>query len=103
MALHAGEAAPDERGDYLAPALNRLARLLGAGSGGQILLTQAAQLLARDALPSGAALRDLGEHGLRDLIEPERVYQLLHPDLPADFPPLRTLPARPSNLPAQPT
>ena len=57
----------------------------------------------RDALPAGAALRDLGEHRLKDLQRPERVSQLLHPDLPADFPPLRSLDALPHNLPRQAT
>jgi class 3 adenylate cyclase len=61
MALHAGEAAPRD-GDYLAPALNRLARLLGVGHGGQTLLTEAAQALARGALPEGVSLRDLLVH-----------------------------------------
>ena len=51
----------------------------------------------------GTSLRDLGEHPLRDLYRPERVFQLLHPDLPADFPPLSTLATRPNNLPLQPT
>jgi predicted ATPase/class 3 adenylate cyclase len=103
MALHAGEAEPDDRGDYRAPAINRLAGLLSTGHGGQVLLSLAAQLLARDALPEGCSLRNLGEHRLRDLLEPERVFQLLHPDLPGDFPPLRSLDARPNNLPRQPT
>ncbi|MDF2758941.1 MAG: adenylate/guanylate cyclase protein, partial [Thermomicrobiales bacterium] len=103
MALHAGEAAPDAHGDYLAAPLNRLARLLAVGHGGQILLTQAVQQLSRGALPPGAAVRDLGAHRLRDLLEPEQVFQLLHPDLPADFPPLRSLNLRPHNLPLQPT
>jgi predicted ATPase/class 3 adenylate cyclase len=103
MALHAGEAVPDERGDYLAAPLNRLSRLLATGHGGQILLSQAVQQLSRDALPEGVELRDLGEHRLRDLLDPERVFQLLHPDLPADFPPLRSLEHRPHNLPRQPT
>jgi predicted ATPase/class 3 adenylate cyclase len=103
MALHVGEATPDARGDYLATPLNRLSRLLVSGYGSQILLTQAVQQLARDALPAGAALRDLGEHRLRDLLEPERVFQLLHPDLPATFLPLRSLGGQPHNLPLQPT
>src|SRR5215218_7750962 len=103
MALHAGEAKPDARGDYLAAPLNRLSRLLAAGHGGQILLTQAVQQLARGALPPGVELRDLGDHRLRDLLEPEHVYQLLHPDLPVDFPPLASLDTRPNNLPRQPT
>ena len=55
MALHAGEAEPDSQGDYLAPALNRLARLIAVGHGGQILLTQAVQQLVRDAVPEGAS------------------------------------------------
>ena len=98
MALHTAAATP-QNGDYLAPGLNRLARLLAAGHGGQVLLSLATQDLARDALPPGASLRDLGEHPLRDLYRPERVFQLLHPDLPADFPPIRTLATRPNNLP----
>jgi hypothetical protein len=60
------------------------------------VLSEAAAALVREALPWGAALRDLGTHRLRDLRRPDRVFQLLHPDLPADFPPLGTLDARPS-------
>jgi predicted ATPase/class 3 adenylate cyclase len=103
MALHAGEAIPDTHGDYLAAPLNRLSRLLSAGHGSQILLSQAVQQLSRRALPAGSELQDLGEHRLRDLLEPERVYQLRHPDLPTQFPPLKTLDTRPNNLPLQPT
>lgn len=103
MAVHAGEAEPDEHGDYLAAPLNRLSRLLATGHGGQILLTQAVQQLSRGRLPGGAALRDLGEHRLRDLLDAEHVYQLLHPDLPATFPPLQSLDTRPHNFPRQPT
>jgi predicted ATPase/class 3 adenylate cyclase len=103
MALHAGEAVPDEGGDYLAAPLNRLSRLLATGHGGQILLSQAVQQLARGALPERVEPRDLGAHRLRDLLEPERVFQLLHPDLPSDFPPLKSLESRPNNLPRQPT
>jgi predicted ATPase/class 3 adenylate cyclase len=103
MALHAGEAEPDQRGDYLSAPLNRLSRLLATGHGGQILLTQTVQQLSRGGLPPGTELRDLGEHRLRDLLDPERVYQLLHPDLPDQFPPLRTLEGHPNNLPRQPT
>jgi predicted ATPase/class 3 adenylate cyclase len=103
MALHAGVAEPDDRGDYVAPALNRLSGLLSAGHGGQLLLSLAVQQLARNALPDEYSLRDLGEHRLHDLLEPERVFQLLHPDLPDDLPPLESLDARPNNLPRQPT
>ena len=103
MALHAGEAEPDTHGDYLAAPLNRLSRLLSAGHGGQILLSQTVQQLSRGALPAGTELLDLGDHRLRDLLEPERVFQLVRPGLPADFPPLRSLEGRPNNLPRQPT
>jgi class 3 adenylate cyclase len=103
MAVHAGESAPDAHGDDLAISLNRLAQLLAIGHGSQILLTQAVQQLTRDALPAGATLRDLGEHRLRDLLEPERVFQVLHPDLPDQFPPLTSLGSHLNNLPFQPT
>jgi predicted ATPase/class 3 adenylate cyclase len=102
MALHTAAAVPQD-GDYLAAGLNRLARLLAAAHGGQILLSLATQDLGRDNLPPGAGLRDLGEHPLRDLYRPERVFQLLHPELPADFHPIRTLTSQPNNLPLQPT
>jgi hypothetical protein len=102
MAVHTAAATPQD-GDYLAPGLNRLSRLLAAAHGGQVLVSLATQDLARDTLPPNASLRDLGEHPLRDLYRPEHVFQLLHPDLPADFPSLRTLATRPNNLPLQPT
>jgi len=104
MALHTGSA--EERdGDYFGPPLNRVARLMAAGHGGQTLLSLAAQELTRDALPASSTLRDLGEHRLKDLGRPETVFQLLCPGLPAEFPPLRSLdnPDLPNNLPQQPT
>ena len=100
MALHTG-AAEERDDDYFGPPLNRVARLLSAGHGGQILLSTATQALARDNLPPGTALRDLGEHRLKDLIRPEHLFQLVAPDLQADFPPLRTLEHHPNNLPLQ--
>jgi predicted ATPase/class 3 adenylate cyclase len=103
MAVHAGEASPDPTGDYLAPVLNRLSRLLATGSGSQILVSQVVQQLARDTLPPGAELRDLGQHRLRDLLDPERIFQLVHPDLPTEFPSLRSLEGYPNNLLRQPT
>ncbi len=100
MGLHTGEA--DLRdGDYYGSAVNRCARIRAAGHGGQILLSEATARLVREALPAGAGLRELGHHRLRDLAEPERLYQLDAPDLPAAFPPLKTLDARPNNLPLQ--
>ncbi len=102
MALHTGTA--DEReGDYFGPTLTRVARLLSAGNGGQTLLSQVTYELVRDHLPPDVELRDLGEHRLKDLARPERVYQVVTPDLPADFGPLHTLDRRPHNLPVQPT
>ena len=102
MALHTGAA--DERdGDYFGPPLNRVARLLSAAHGGQVLLSLPIQELVRDQLPSEVGLRDLGEKHLKDLFRPERVFQLLAPDLPSQFPPLRTLDAHGNNLPVQPT
>jgi predicted ATPase/class 3 adenylate cyclase len=101
MALHAG--ASDERGsDYFGPSVNRVARLLSAGHGGQILLSLAAQELVRDELPGGTELRDLGEGRLKVLFRPERIFQLTAPDLSSSFPPLKSLDARLNNLPAQP-
>lgn len=102
VALHTG-VAEERGGDYFGPALNRTARLLSAGHGGQILLSMTTASVVRDHLESlGATLRDLGECRFKDLGRPEHVYQLLVEDLPADWPPLRTLDARPTNLTAQP-
>jgi predicted ATPase/class 3 adenylate cyclase len=100
MALHTG-AVELRGGDYVGLALNRVARLLSAGHGGQVLLSQPTYELGRDVLPQEVYVRDLGEHLLRDLERPERVFQLVLPGLPADFPPLRTLASRPNNLPLQ--
>ena len=102
MALHAGQATPRD-GDYLAAPLNRLARLLGAGHGDQLLATQAVQQLVRGDLPAGVVLRDLGVHRLRDLQEPEVVFQVVAPGLPESFPPLRSLTGHPTNLTTPPT
>jgi predicted ATPase/class 3 adenylate cyclase len=102
MALHTG-AAEERDGDYFGPPVNRVARLLSAGHGGQVLLSLATQELVRDQLPKETTLRDLGEHRLKDLFRPERVFQLASPDLPSESAPLRTLEAYRNNLPLQPT
>ena len=94
MALHSG-AAELRDDDYFGPPLNRVARLLAAGHGGQILLSLTAQELVRGSMPPDLALRELGEHYLRDLIQPEQIFQLIAGDLPGDFPPLRTGADRP--------
>jgi class 3 adenylate cyclase len=90
IALHSGHAELRD-GDYFGATLSRVARLLEAGHGGQVLLSGATQDAVRDTLPAGAALKSLGVHRLRDLQEPERIFQMLHPELPADFAPLRTV------------
>jgi predicted ATPase/class 3 adenylate cyclase/Tfp pilus assembly protein PilF len=102
IALHTGEAEVRDD-DYFGPALNRVARLLSVAHGGQILLSGATRELVQDALPPQVTLRDLGRHPLRDLQRLERLFQLLHPDLPADFPPLPSLGALSNNLPQQVT
>src|SRR5687768_355452 len=100
MALHTGEA--DLRlGDYYGSAVNRCARLRAVAHGGQTLVSLATEQLVRGQLASGIALRDLGEHRLRDLQHPERIFQLLMDGVAAAFPPLTTLDARPNNLPVQ--
>ena len=102
MALHTG-AAEERDGDYLGPPVNRVARLLSIGHGGQVLISLPTSELVRDHLPAGVGIRDLGERRLKDLLRPERVFQLTAPDLPSEFPPLRTLEGRTNNLPLQPT
>ncbi len=101
-ALHTG-VAQERDGDYFGQTLNRVARLLSAGHGGQTLLSGAVQELVRDHLPSNTRLVDLGEHRLRDLVRAEHIFQLVAPDLPVDFPRLKTLDAHPTNLPLQAT
>src|SRR5688500_5914241 len=102
MALHTG-AAEERDGDYFGPPVNRVARLMSAAHGGQVLLSLPTHEMVRDQLPAGATLVDLGERRLKDLFRPERVFQLAALGLPSEFPPLRTLESRPNNLPLQPT
>jgi predicted ATPase/class 3 adenylate cyclase len=99
MAVHSGTAEMRD-GDYFGPTLNRLARLLAIGHGGQVLASSAVAGLVGDGLPAGTALVDRGEHPLRDLDRPERVFQVVAPDLRSDFPPLRSRATR-SNLPPE--
>jgi class 3 adenylate cyclase len=99
-ALHSGEAELRD-GDYYGSAVNRCARLRTIAHGGQTICSQATAELLAESLPPGAALTDLGAQRLRDLERPERIFQICHPDLPADFPPLRSLQALPNNLPSQ--
>ena len=100
MGVHAGEVSV-VGGSLVGLAINRAARIAGVANGGQVLVSEAVRTLAGADLPPGATLVDLGAHRLRDLREPEHLYQLAAPDLPASFPPLATLDARPNNLPTQ--
>ena len=104
MALHTG-VAEERGGDYFGQTLNRIARLMATGQGGQTLLSGAAQASVQDALPAAVTLLDLGRHRLKDLGHPEQVYQLQHPALPAEFAPIRSLDnvRSPNNLPQQAT
>ncbi|MEE9298678.1 MAG: adenylate/guanylate cyclase domain-containing protein [Acidimicrobiia bacterium] len=99
MALHTG-VAHEREGDYFGPALNRAARILAAGHGGQILLSLGTEELVGESL-DGLTLRDLGEHTLKDLGRPERIYQVVHPELQDEFPGLLSLDTHPNNLPIQ--
>jgi predicted ATPase/class 3 adenylate cyclase len=102
MGLHTGDV--EVRGEhYFGPALFRCSRLMAIGHGGQVLLTRATRDLVGDALPPGAAIRSLGMHRLKDLAEPAEVFQLMHPTLAANFPPLRSLDALANNLPVNTT
>lgn len=100
MALHTG-AAELRDGQYYGTVINRCARLRGIGHGGQTLLSSATEKLVSESLGPRSTLRDLGTHRLPDLAQPERVFQLSHPDLPAAFPALVSLDAFPNNLPVQ--
>jgi predicted ATPase/class 3 adenylate cyclase len=99
MGLHSGEAHVRE-GDYVEHApINRCARVKAAAHGGQVLVTKTTRDLVEGRLGSGFGLKRLGEFRLRDLSQPELIYQLTHADLPAGFPPLVTIAERTGNLP----
>ena len=100
MGLHTGEAEL-HAGDYYGQSLNRAARIMSTGHGGQILLSAITAELAREHLAADLTLLDLGEHQLRDLIRPEHIFQLNTPELINDFPALKSLTTLPNNLPHQ--
>ncbi|MCB0215326.1 MAG: NACHT domain-containing protein, partial [Chloroflexi bacterium] len=89
MALHTGETREHGQ-DYFGAPVNRVARLESAANGGQILMTAATERIVREQLPAGAAIRDLGEHRLKDLRYAEHIFQLLAPGLPDATGELRT-------------
>jgi predicted ATPase/class 3 adenylate cyclase/DNA-binding XRE family transcriptional regulator len=105
MGIHTGEA--EQIADSLLlggyasnQTLNRVARILSAAHGGQILLSLATTDLVKDSLPPNTDLRDMGEHHLKNLIHPEHLFQLNISGLPSEFPPLNTLTHR-HNLPIE--
>lgn len=98
MGLHTGDAIV-AAGDYVGLAVHEAARVSAAGHGGQILITEATRALLVDGVPAGASLADLGMHRLKDLLEPIRLYQVDHPELPSGFAPLKSLSVQPNNLP----
>jgi predicted ATPase/class 3 adenylate cyclase/DNA-binding CsgD family transcriptional regulator len=102
MGLHTGEPQLVAE-DYVGLDVHRAARIMSAGHGGQVLLSQTTRDLVEYDLPIGVSLRDLGAHRLKDLQHPSRLFQLVIAGLPADFPPLKTLDTRPHNLSVQPT
>jgi predicted ATPase/class 3 adenylate cyclase len=99
MGMHSGQAELRD-GDYFGTPVNKAARIESAGHGGQVLLSSATAELIREGLRDGYSLQDMGAHRLKDLRDSERLFQLLIPGLPADFPALRTLSAQRTNLPA---
>jgi predicted ATPase/class 3 adenylate cyclase len=100
MGLHTGQGHL-AGGDYVGIDVHRAARIAAAGHGGQILVSDTTRALVEPDLPPTFALVDLGLHRLKDLAHPERLYQLSVEGLPPKFPPLRSLEARPNNLPLQ--
>jgi class 3 adenylate cyclase len=93
IGMHTGEPIRTAEG-YTGLDVIRGARISDAGHGGQVLLSKSTAALVEDALIDGLSLRDLGAHRLKNLPRPERIFQLIIPDLPADFPPLRSLDTR---------
>ena len=100
MGLHTGEI-ESIGGDVIGYDINRTARIAAVAHGGQVLLSDATRALVAAGLPEAVSLRDLGAHRLKDLRQPERLAQLVIDGLPDTFPPLRSLDARPNNLPTQ--
>ncbi len=102
IGIHCGQAEVRDN-DYFGPTVNRVARLLSAGHGEQILLSQTGYALIHASLPETIHLLDRGIYLLKDLQAPEHIYQVQHSDLPSDFPPLNALNPAITNLPVQTT
>jgi predicted ATPase/class 3 adenylate cyclase len=102
IGIHSGKfERRDSSGDIYGSDVNRAARVMDAGWGGQILITDRKKI--DYILPKDASLQDLGTHLLKDLSEPQPLFGLVHPDLRQDFPPPRSLSSQPNNLPILPT
>jgi len=97
MGLHTGES-QERDGDYYGPEVNLAARVMGLAHGGQVLLSASTAALGKKTLPPGCTLADLGEHRLKGIAAPEHLFQLCHPDLVAEFPPLQSLATFKHNL-----
>ncbi len=100
IGLHTGEPLSAETG-YVGMDLHRAARISHAGHGGQILLSDTTRALVEEDLPLSVTLRDLGNHRLKDLSHPQHLFQVVIPNLPSEFPPLKSLDILPNNLPIQ--
>ena len=100
MGLHTGEGRVVADG-YVGLDVHRAARIAASGHGGQVVISESVHALVEKALPTGVAIRDLGEHRLKDLPRPEHLYQFDIEGLPTEFPPLKTLDVRKNNLPLQ--
>ena len=106
MGLRTGDGTPASEkagADYVGIDVHRAARIAAVAHGGQVLVSAATRMLAGDDLPAGVQLRDLGEHRLKDLAHPERIFELVIDGRSSDFPALRTLDRVPNNLPTQVT
>ena len=103
MGLHTGEGDLRPDGQYVNQPLNRCARLMAIAHGGQVVVSESVESLVRGALPADVGLVPLGEHRLRDLTRAIGVFQVTHPGLVREFPPLRSLDVLPGNLPVQMT
>lgn len=101
IGIHTGKAEWSGRRYIGYITLARTHRVMSAAFGGQILVSNDCHNISRDAFHNSMSYRDLGERRLKDLIQPMRIFQVISPDLPAEFPPLKTLDARPNNLPVQ--
>jgi predicted ATPase/class 3 adenylate cyclase len=100
IGLHTGEAQLGAD-NYVGVDLHRAARIASAGHGGQIVASAATHAVVEATAPEGVRFRDLGEHRLKDLPRPEHLFQVVAEGIEMEFPPLRTMGARPNNLPVQ--